>query len=216
MSIDSQHRAGQPFARLEALEELARLRRQSLISEEAFAARKAVLLAAVPARRPLAVPLGKAAMAAGLMTLGGVFAYVLMQPATTAQPTLSEPFPVASSAPAEAGMASAEPAPAMNQASRTSAVGMEDEAFDEDHHITAADVTGPFNAEQKDAIARWSNLESDCRGNYQEGITEQTCEQRDAALDQMRDLGVCWGREDQPEAEFEPHLCQPGSNGYSR
>lgn len=216
MSIDLQHSAGESFARLEALEELARLRRESLISEEAFAARKAALLSTVPTRQPLAVLLRRAALAAGLIALGAVFAYAFMQPATTAQSTLSESSPAALANPSEAGVTGDEPSPVTKGAPASPAEGSDDEAVDEDYRITAADVTGPFNADQKEAIARWSNLESECRGNYQEGITERTCEQRDAALDQMRDLGVCWGREDQAEAEFESHLCQPGSNGYSR
>ena len=81
-------------------------------------------------------------------------------------------------------------------------------------HITAAQVSGAFTPEQKAAIADWTNLEADCRGSYDEGVTERSCRQRDAAMTRMIALGVCWGREDQSEAEFEIHVCAPGSIGY--
>lgn len=84
----------------------------------------------------------------------------------------------------------------------------------DDDHITAAQVSGAFTLEQKAAIADWTNLETDCRGSYDEGVTERSCRQRDAAMTRMIALGVCWGREDQSEAEYEVQVCAPGSIGY--
>ena len=85
-----------------------------------------------------------------------------------------------------------------------------------DGHITAAQVSGPFTAEQKEAIATWTNLEGDCRGSTDETVTESACKLRDAALNRMIALGVCWGREDQSEAEYEVHICAPGSIGFDQ
>lgn len=80
--------------------------------------------------------------------------------------------------------------------------------------VTIEGTAGRFSSSQQKLIDAWSELEETCRGGAgDESITAQACEDRDVALDRMNAKGVCYGKEGQFDAEFEVHLCAPGSIG---
>lgn len=82
----------------------------------------------------------------------------------------------------------------------------------------AAPVPAPmgFTALQKRLIKRSSDLEATCRGSYDERAAKAACDARDKAMDDVIAAGICWGKEDQANAEYEYHRCGPGSIGYAQ
>ena len=77
----------------------------------------------------------------------------------------------------------------------------------------AETATPTYNATQNRLIDRHANLESQCRADPP-GQENKACEKRDQAIDDLIAAGLCWGREDQFNAEYEYHICRPGSIGY--
>lgn len=73
-----------------------------------------------------------------------------------------------------------------------------------------------FTSEQKRALKTVEDLEAQCRGGSgDDPATEKACTARDSATSRMIATGVCWGKEDQVEAEYIYHLCERGSIGFA-
>lgn len=82
-------------------------------------------------------------------------------------------------------------------------------------NVSAADRQG-FTAVQAQAVKVVQGLEEQCRGGSgDDPSTMKACDTRLAAIDRMIATGVCWGREDQYEAEYTYHLCERGSIGFA-
>ena len=66
---------------------------------------------------------------------------------------------------------------------------------------------------QQRLIARYRILNEKCRDSTADDVV---CAERNRAEVELNRAGVCWGKEDQYEAEYEYLVCKPGSLGYAQ
>lgn len=78
----------------------------------------------------------------------------------------------------------------------------------------ASPANSPFTPAEQQFIRRRQDAEATCRGSYDEQESARACREQDIVVDQMNAAGLCWGREDEVQAEYTDHRCAPGSIGY--